>query len=71
MAFDIGQRVTNRYMGDGTVTGELQRVLVDSATGEVAYLQEVTFDNPILGVKLYQVGKLSPLFEGVDDATQA
>lgn len=58
MAFDVGQRVTSRFTGAGTVLGELTKE-TDGST--VTVYQEVEFDNPTLGVKRWEVRKLNPL----------
>ena len=60
MAFDIGDRVTSRFAGKGTVTGLPFRTYDD----EVA--QEVTFDQTALGKRDWLVKTLAPAEDGGD-----
>jgi hypothetical protein len=63
MALDIGQRVTSNFTGDGTVTGGLTRTTDKDDDGKtiITGYQEVTFDNPTLGTRAWEVKKLNPL----------
>lgn len=66
MAFDLGQRVSSSFTGIGTVTGELTK------DEDKVCLQEITFDNPALGTRNYEIRKLSPVHEeGGSDGTKA
>lgn len=61
MAFDLGQRVTSSWTGPGTVTGELEKESDTSDNGKVqvtAY-QRVTFDNPTIGNRRWEIQKLT------------
>ncbi len=62
MAFEIGQRITSDFTGDGTVVGELFR---DS---DRVCFQRIEFDNPTLGARDYQIRRLTPLEIGDDAA---
>ncbi len=55
MAFDIGERVTSRWTGPGTVIGPLER------DEENTPVQRVHFDNPMLGERLREIGKMNTL----------
>lgn len=63
MAFEIGQRVTSKFTGTGTVTGELHK------DEDRVCFQEVSFDNPSLGVRDYEIRKLIVVDDG-EDASQ-
>ena len=66
MAYDIGERVSSRFLGDGTVVGEVFKVDTDdSGRGGVA-IQRVKFDNPAVGERDYEVRKLIPREDGGD-----
>ena len=63
MAFDIGQRVTSKWTGPGTVTGELTK------DEDRVCFQTISFDSPALSERPWEVRKLSPLdTEDVDVA---
>jgi hypothetical protein len=55
MAFEIGDRVTSSWTGPGTVTGPLQR------DEDGIAVQLVKYDNPQMGERLREVGKLQLL----------
>jgi hypothetical protein len=55
MAFDIGQRVTSRFTGAGIILGEVKKDV------EGVYIQKVLFDNPALGERDWEIGKLISL----------
>lgn len=57
MAFDLGQRVTSRFLGTGTVVGELHR------DDDRACIQRIAFDNPLIGEKEYEIRKLDLVSE--------
>jgi len=63
MAFDIGQKVTSSWTGPGIVTGELvkEQYTDDSGKTKVASYQTVRFDNPVVGEKLWEIRKLTPV----------
>lgn len=58
MAFEIGERVSSFFTGPGTVIGSLER------DEDKVLVQLVQFDNPALGTKLREVGKMSSLEPG-------
>lgn len=60
MAFDIGERVTNKFTGPGTVIGEMVKDAEFGAT------QLVRFDNAALGERVWAVAKLNPAEDGGD-----
>jgi hypothetical protein len=60
MAYDIGERVQSRFLGKGTILGEIFK----DAEGDA--LQRVRFDNPSVGEKDYEVKRLSPVEDGGD-----
>jgi hypothetical protein len=59
MAFEIGERITNKFTGPGRIVGELVR-----NDGEVT--QKVQFDNPTLGIRDWPVQKMEPAEDGGD-----
>ena len=57
MAFEVGERVTSRWTGPGTVTGLLERDQDNVA------MQRVRFDNQLLMERPWAIGKLQTLDE--------
>ena len=68
MSFNIGTRVKSRFCGDGTVTGELQK-LQEVEEGKVTFTfhQRVKFDQEVFGERDYEIRKLQTL-DGDDGA---
>ena len=64
MAFDLGQRVTSNFTGAGTVTGELRKE-IETEEGKtlVLFFQTITFDNPTIGTRDYEIKKLNRIEE--------
>lgn len=60
MAFDIGERVVSKFMGAGTVVGEIFK----DEEGDAC--QRIQFDNPTFGEKNYEIKKLQPTADGGD-----
>lgn len=58
MSFEIGERVTSKYCGPGTVTGPIDWDIDEDGRHPV---QRVKFDNPLMGERLYPVTKLQTL----------
>ena len=66
MSFNIGTRVKSRFCGDGTVTGELQKLQeVEDGKTNVICKQKVRFDLEVFGEREYEIKKLQTL--EVDD----
>ena len=66
MAFDMGQKVTSSWTGPGVVTGELVKETdTDDRTGKpiVTSYQMVRFDSAMIGERLWEVRKLTPVDE--------
>lgn len=63
MAFDIGQKVTSSWTGPGIVTGELvkEQDTDDKGKTKITSYQMVTFENPLVGEKLWEIRKLTPV----------
>jgi hypothetical protein len=69
MAFDLGQRVTSTFTGTGTITGDLiKECEIDAGKMTFLFLQEVTFDNPALGIRAYEIKKLNRVEEDENGA---
>lgn len=66
MAFEIGERVVNRFAGNGTIVGELFKVDADAEGKGGTAMQRVAFDNAALGEREWAVSKLEPLTDGGD-----
>jgi hypothetical protein len=65
MAFDLGQRVTSNFTGAGTVTGELEKEAeTDEGKTVILFFQQVTFDNPTIGQRKYEIKKLDRVDDG-------
>lgn len=67
MAFDIGQKVTSSWTGPGIVTGELVKEQdTDERTGKPIVLayQKIKFDSAMLGERLWEIKKLTPVDDG-------
>jgi hypothetical protein len=75
MSFEIGQRVTSRWAGPGTISGELEKEQESEvdASGRtkisVTCFQKVLFDNPSVGERRWEIRKLNPLGEDVSIVT--
>ena len=71
VSFEIGQRVTSKWAGPGTISGELekdQESEVDTSgrtRTSVTCFQKVLFDNPAVGERRWEIRKLNPLGEDV------
>ncbi len=65
MSFEIGERVTNPFTGPGTTTGPLE--IYSDDDNRKTYLQKISFDNSLLGERMYPINKLSSL-EGEEPA---
>ena len=57
MAFEIGERVTSRFTGPGTVTGEMFK------DDDRECWQTVQFDNALLNTQKWRIKNLEPLLE--------
>ena len=59
MSFEVGQRVTSRFTGPDTVTGELVKI---KTIDDDICVQTVQFDSPFLGEQTWEVKKLNSLY---------
>ena len=67
MSFNVGTRVKSRFCGDGTVTGELQKLQeVEDGRVIITCHQRVKFDLEVFGERDYEIRKLQTL-DGDDD----
>lgn len=70
MAFEIGQRVTSRFTGDGIIISDM--LPRDEAEPNEPRVQMVEFESPALGTRPWAIYKLDPvgdLLDGGDDAS--
>jgi hypothetical protein len=70
MSFNIGTRVKSRFCGEGTITGELQKLReVEDNKVIFTFKQRVRFDLPVFGERDYEIKKLQSLAIEVEDGS--
>ena len=60
--FLVGERVVSKFMGEGTV----KSAILPREDKTEPIMQEIEFDNPLIGTRAYPISKLRELNDAVD-----